>query len=104
MRFCSTFHVQNVSVYFRPRYLKFRDRDNEEWRLSSALRSLDLPVPSILTSEWWRTLRSSRNDNDDSSRGPDDRVFRKDASDAKTVIVMNSNKYRPNTNITTTEE
>jgi hypothetical protein len=97
--------VGNALVYFRPRYLKFRDRDNEEWRLSSALRSLDLPVPSILTSEWWRTLRSSRNDNDDSSRGPDDRVFRKDAkSDAKTVIVMNSNKDRPNTNITTTEE
>ena len=97
--------MQNVSVYFRPRYLKFRDRDNEEWRLSSALRSLDLPVPSILTSEWWRTLRSSRNDNDDSSRRPDDRVIRKDAkSDAKTVILVNSNKDRPNTNITTTEE
>ena len=84
--------MKNVSVYFRPKYLKFRDRDNGELRLSSALRSLDLPVPSILTSEWWRTLRSIRNDNDNSSRGPDNRVIPKDATgDAKTVILMNFN-------------
>ena len=84
--------MQNVyvSVYFRPRYLKFRDRDNEELRLSSALRSLDLPVPSVLTSEWWRTLCSNRKSNDGSRRGLDDRVGRDATNDATSVILMNS--------------
>jgi hypothetical protein len=97
--------MQNVSVYFRPKYLKFRDRDNEELRLSCTLRSLDLPVPSLLTSEWWRTLPLSRYGNAGPSRGSGDRVTRKDAKgDAKTAILVSSNKDSPNTNITTTEE
>ncbi|KAL3784427.1 LOW QUALITY PROTEIN: hypothetical protein ACHAW5_006533 [Stephanodiscus triporus] len=79
-------------VYFRPRYLKFRDRDNEELRLSSALRSLDLPVPSILTSEWWRTLCSKSSSSDGSKRCLDDRVIRRDSkNDTTSVIVENSN-------------
>jgi hypothetical protein len=79
--------VGNAIVYFRPRYLKFRDRDSEELRLSSALRSLDLPVPSFLRGEW-QTLCSKRNADDDSSQGFEDyQPAREDkATQATTVI------------------
>jgi len=48
--------VGNALVYFRPRYKKFRERDHEELRLASVLRTLDITVPPILSLEWWRSL------------------------------------------------
>ena len=56
----------NCMVYFRPRYLKFRERDNEEYRIASSLRALDLRVPSLLNKEWWENLRSHKYGNDNS--------------------------------------
>ena len=41
--------VGNCVVYFRPRYLKFRIREPEEYRISSILRALDMKVPLILS-------------------------------------------------------
>ncbi|KAL7539380.1 hypothetical protein ACHAXR_009245 [Thalassiosira sp. AJA248-18] len=38
-----------LQVYFRPRYLKFRERDSEELRLASIFRALDVRVPTILS-------------------------------------------------------
>ena len=72
------------AVYFRPRYLKFRERDNTELRLASAFRACDLAVPRFLTNryefsltcditkryecktcvniiDWWRTFRRKNN-------------------------------------------
>ena len=43
----------NALVFFRPRYLKFRSRDEDEFRIASVLRVLDLSVPRILDTEWW---------------------------------------------------
>lgn len=40
--------VGNALVYFRPKYLKFRERDSEELRIASLFRTLDLPVPKCL--------------------------------------------------------
>jgi len=78
--------VGNALVYFRPRYLKFRDRDSEELRLSSALRSLDLPVPAFLRGEW-QTMCSKRNANDDLSQGFGDyQVTREDKATQAILI------------------
>lgn len=57
--------VANAVVFFRPSYLKFRERDSDEMRIKSILRTLDIAVPKILSSSWWRTLLN-KNDNDDS--------------------------------------
>lgn len=54
------------AVYFRPVYLKFRERDHEELRLASMMRALDITLPSILSIDWWRALRST-DDNDNAS-------------------------------------
>lgn len=78
--------VGNAIVYFRPRYVKFRDRDSEELCLSSALRSLDLPVPALLRGEW-QTLYSKRNAEDYLSQGFEDyQVTREDKATKATVI------------------
>ena len=58
----------NCMVYFRPRYLKFRERDSEEYRIASSLRALDLRVPSLLNKEWWESLRSHKYGNDNSNK------------------------------------
>lgn len=54
--------VANAFVYFRPRYRKFRERDNDELRLASAFRALDIKVPKVLSVEWWRALPSNNDD------------------------------------------
>ena len=41
--------VGNCVVYFRPRYLKFRIREPEEYGIASVMRALDIKVPSILS-------------------------------------------------------
>ena len=56
-------------VYFRPKYLKFRERDPNEFRLASILRALDITdrlsiLSTILSKEWWQTLRSNRDVSD----------------------------------------
>lgn len=43
-------------VYFRPYYLKFRQRDPDDFRIASLMRVLNLSVPRVLTVEWWETL------------------------------------------------
>lgn len=47
-------------VYFRPQYLKYRERDALDFRIASVLRVLNLSVPRFLTIEWWES-RSKRN-------------------------------------------
>jgi len=62
-----TYPLQGVAdafVYFRPRYQKFRERDNKELRLASIFRSLDMKVPKILCVDWWQMLRSSNTDHE----------------------------------------
>ena len=49
--------AMNAVVFFRPRYLKYRERDKEELRLASILRAVDVNVPKILSVDWWRRLR-----------------------------------------------
>lgn len=46
----------NALVFFRPSYLKYRYRDEKEWRLASICRVLHIPVPRILLVEWWTSL------------------------------------------------
>ena len=41
----------NSLVFFRPSYLKYRYRDEEEFRLASICRVLNIPVP-----RWWKSL------------------------------------------------
>ena len=43
-------------VYFRPYYLKFRQRDPNDFRMASLMRVLNLSVPRVLTVEWWQTI------------------------------------------------
>ena len=45
----------NALVFFRPRYLKFRSRDDDEFRAASVLRVFNLSVPRILDTEWWES-------------------------------------------------
>ena len=49
--------AMNAFVFFRPRYLKYRERDKEELRLASILRAVDINVPKVLSVDWWRRLR-----------------------------------------------
>ena len=44
-------------VYFRPKYLKFRQRDPHDFRLASVMRVLNLSVPRILTNDWWEARK-----------------------------------------------
>jgi hypothetical protein len=44
-------------VYFRPQYLKFRERDASDFRIASVLRVLNLRVPRIFGVEWWESWR-----------------------------------------------
>jgi len=56
--------VGNCVVYFRPRYLKFRIREPEEYILASILRALDMKVPSILSRQRpvnWCCIKLRRN-------------------------------------------
>lgn len=46
----------NSLVYFRPSYLRYRRRDDKEFRLASICRVLNVPVPKILLVEWWKSL------------------------------------------------
>lgn len=46
----------NSLVYFRPSYLKYRHRDDKEFRLASICRVLNVPVPRTLLVEWWKSL------------------------------------------------
>ena len=50
----------NALVFFRPSYLKYRYRDEKEWRLASICRVLHIPVPRLLVGEWCTSLRSNR--------------------------------------------
>jgi len=53
--------VGNCVVYFRPRYLKFRIREPEEYRLASAMRALDMKVPSNLSRQRPVCIKLKRN-------------------------------------------
>ena len=61
--------VGNCVVYFRPRYLKFRIREPEEYRVASILRALDMKVPSILLRQRpvrdWCCIKLTRNKGSD---------------------------------------
>lgn len=53
-------------VYFRPQYLKYRERDASDFRIASVLRALNLGVPRFLAVEWWESWRvhgSTKNSN-----------------------------------------
>mmetsp|Transcript_39798 Transcript_39798/g.85809 ORF Transcript_39798/g.85809 Transcript_39798/m.85809 type:complete len:358 (-) Transcript_39798:605-1678(-) len=62
--------VANAFVYFRPKYRKFRERDNDELRIASILRTLEYRVPKLLDLDWWQARwrifwRSNNEDDDD---------------------------------------
>ena len=74
----------NSLVYFRPSYLKYRHRDEKEFRLASIFRVLNIPVPRVLLVEWWKSLcikcccwkeseddTTSQKGNEDAMRGKD---------------------------------
>jgi hypothetical protein len=48
-------------VYFRPQYLKFRQRDPSDFRITSVLRVLNIKVPRFLTVEWWQSRDHDEN-------------------------------------------
>ena len=50
--------VWNALVFFRPQYLKYRERDPTEYRLASIFRVLGISVPQSLSMEWWKSLWS----------------------------------------------
>ena len=41
-------------MYFRPQYLKHRERGASDLRIASVLRVLNINVPCLLSVEWWR--------------------------------------------------
>eukprot|EP00970_Alexandrium_tamarense_P015017 scaffold4595_cov191-Alexandrium_tamarense.AAC.1 len=52
-----TYPMQGVwvtMVYFRPQYLKHRERGASDLRIASVLRVLNINVPCLLSVEWWR--------------------------------------------------
>ena len=55
----------NALVFFRPSYLKYRYRDEREWRLASICRVLHIPVPRILLVEWWASWLGNRKEEED---------------------------------------
>ena len=61
--------VGNCVVYFRPRYLKFRIREPDEYRIASTMRALDMKVPSILSRQRpvrdWCCIKLTRNKSSD---------------------------------------
>ena len=70
-----TYPTQGVwisMVYFRPKYLKFRQRIPEDLRVASVLRVLNLSVPRCLTAEWWdrRNDKSKKNASTNESKEP----------------------------------
>ena len=86
----------NSLVYFRPSYLKYRHRDEKEFRLASIFRVLNIPVPRVLLVEWWKSLcikcccwkeseddTTSQKGNEDAMRGKD---TPQDASNALTSL------------------
>jgi heme/copper-type cytochrome/quinol oxidase subunit 2 len=58
-----TYPTQGVwisMVYFRPKYLKFRQRIPDDFMIASVLRVLNLSVPRYLTTEWWDDWKNDR--------------------------------------------
>ncbi len=48
--------VWNALVYFRPQYLKYRDRDSSELKITSIGRVIGVHIPRCCTAEWRRSL------------------------------------------------
>jgi len=59
----------NSLVFFRPSYLKYRHRDQKEFRLASICRVLNIPVPRILLVEWWKSFFKWKESEDGGSGG-----------------------------------
>ena len=55
----------NSLVFFRPSYLKYRQRDEKEFRLASICRVLNVPVPRVLLVEWWKSFIESKKESED---------------------------------------
>lgn len=71
-------------VYFRPKYLKFRQRDPRDFRIASVMRVLNLSVPRFLTNDWWearKLVEESEDKQNDSN----------DVSNVATTITIEKN-------------
>jgi hypothetical protein len=55
----------NSLVFFRPSYLKYRHRDEKEFRLASICRVLNIPVPKVLLVEWWESFTKKWSESED---------------------------------------
>lgn len=72
----------NSLVYFRPSYIKYRHRDEHEFRLASICRVLNIPVPRVLLVEWWTSLFCKRK-----TEEADDTVGGGDATRSQKIVM-----------------
>jgi len=56
--------VWNALVYFRPQYLKYRERDSSELKITSLCRVIGVRIPRCCIAEWRQSLISYREEED----------------------------------------